>query len=246
MNIAQIEHAAFRACPVADQQELTGIILRSNGGYTKRANSANLLANLDTDQDDVIGACETFFKQREQRSIFRLISGYQPEGMDSSLEAKGYELVDPTYVLLQPLGAAEGEQARIMSLPADEWIEQFYRISDEDDGQRTAHLHMLKKIETDCCLAVIQDSTGAVVSMGVGVVDDGYFGIFNIVTSLSAQRKGYSFALISDLLRWARQLNAHTAYVQVKQENEGALSLYKKLGYSEGYNYWYRVGGSDV
>jgi GNAT superfamily N-acetyltransferase len=241
MNILEIEHAAFMSCPAEHETTKKGMVLRSNGGYTKRANSANVLVDCDNNEDQLVRIGESYFGDRGQKKIFRMLSTFNHGKMDLELENKGYELIETTNVLIQRLGKTEDKCLAIENVPISDWIGNFYLVSEDEDSHQNEHLQMLQYVQSKLFAAVLRDSQGEIVSMGLGTIEKGYFGIFNIVTAKAYQRLGYSHTLISDLLSWAKSLNAHTAYVQVRQANYPGLGLYEKLGYTDGYHYWYRV-----
>ncbi len=77
---------------------------------------------------------------------------------------------------------------------------------------------------------------------GLGVLESGYLGIFDLVTSPMQRRRGYATALIQGLLKWGIEKGAFFSYIQVVKANIPARNLYAKLGYQPIYEYWYRVG----
>ena len=243
VNIQEIETAAFNACPAQNQSILAGIVIRSNGGFTKRANSATLLADSNENTMCLIETCESYFAAKGQPGIFRLLSVFDVQKSDRHLRDKGYGVVEPTNVMLQKMASVNTSETSIERLPLPEWIETFYQISEDDDGFRQQHLSMCQNITSPYFAAVIRNKQNNVVSMGLGVVENGYFGIFNIVTNKGYKQQGYSYRLITGLFNWAKSIQAHTAYVQVRQANTAAVNLYRKLGYAVAYHYWYRVGG---
>jgi ribosomal protein S18 acetylase RimI-like enzyme len=46
---------------------------------------------------------------------------------------------------------------------------------------------------------------------------------------------------MQQLMGWAGKKGAEAAYLQVVANNAPALGFYKKLGFREIYQYWYRV-----
>ncbi len=80
---------------------------------------------------------------------------------------------------------------------------------------------------------------GETVALGLGVLDQGWIGLFDIVTAESARRQGVGTALIYQMLAWGQQRGAQGAYLQVVANNAPALKLYAKLGFAETYRYWY-------
>jgi GNAT superfamily N-acetyltransferase len=78
-------------------------------------------------------------------------------------------------------------------------------------------------------------------SCGLGVVSDGFFGIFDIVTHPQYRNKGYGYEFINGMLHWAIQNHTYTAYVQVIAKNTPAVKLYQKLGFELSYEYHYKI-----
>jgi N-acetylglutamate synthase len=75
----------------------------------------------------------------------------------------------------------------------------------------------------------------------LGVVQDGFIGLFDIVTDAQFRNRGYGQQLVSEILAWGKEKGAQTAYLQVMLNNPPALKLYSKVGFKEIYQYWYRV-----
>jgi ribosomal protein S18 acetylase RimI-like enzyme len=80
-----------------------------------------------------------------------------------------------------------------------------------------------------------------VAACGLGVKQDRFLGIFDIVVNPRQRRQGCGKAVVEALLAWGKQEGARTAYLQVTAENEPARQLYAGLGFQEEYQYWYRV-----
>jgi RimJ/RimL family protein N-acetyltransferase len=73
------------------------------------------------------------------------------------------------------------------------------------------------------------------------VLENGYFGLFDLITDPRQWNKGYGTKLVNSLLHWAQENGALHAYLQVVSGNAPARHLYTKLGFQKVYQYWYRV-----
>ena len=99
---------------------------------------------------------------------------------------------------------------------------------------------MINNIKGKYLLAVLPKNEN-IVSCGLGIISDGFFGIFDIVTAPQFRNKGYGYELINGMLYWAIQNQAYAAYVQVIAENTPAVRLYQKLGFTLSYEYKYKI-----
>ena len=154
---------------------------------------------------------------------------------------RGYEYADKTYVMTKAVRLAHNTSHKIERSSDKDWIDSFYRISSTQNAFKQQHLQMIQSISAPSFIAIQRDKKENIAAQAIGVIKNGYFGIFNIVTDKAHQRQGFCQLLISGLMNWAYYLGAHTAYVQVNAENIPALTLYQKLGYKKKYHCWYRA-----
>ncbi|GIQ66579.1 hypothetical protein PACILC2_51470 [Paenibacillus cisolokensis] len=78
------------------------------------------------------------------------------------------------------------------------------------------------------------------VACGVGIIERGDVGLYDIVTHRDYRNRGYGGQLMMRILNWAKQNGATRGYLMVVQNNAPAVHLYRKLGFREAYAYWYR------
>jgi [ribosomal protein S18]-alanine N-acetyltransferase len=57
--------------------------------------------------------------------------------------------------------------------------------------------------------------------------------VLNIATALEARRRGVGWALMEEAATRARQAGAILATLEVRRSNEGAIALYRALGYRQ-------------
>ena len=79
------------------------------------------------------------------------------------------------------------------------------------------------------------------IAVGLGVAENGFVGLFDLVTDEKFRNRGFGKELVLNLIEWGKQNGAQRAYLQVMLNNAPALHLYEKLGFREVYQYWYRV-----
>lgn len=94
-------------------------------------------------------------------------------------------------------------------------------------------------IPQKCFISLYQQEN--VVACGLGVLERGFLGIFDIVTDWNYRNQGFGEQLVLNLLKWGKENGAKHAYLQVMLNNQPASRLYRKLGFQEIYRYWYRV-----
>lgn len=241
----RIEEASLNSWPALQQILFDGWILRFSKGYTKRANSVNPLFSSSMNLDEKVAICEKLYAEKGLQPVFRLTPFSSPSDLDQILESRGYRKVDPTLVLHLDLKSHNIQPAPSVELHdegLDDWIEVFCQFSESQVEKHQTHKEILQAIPSQRFLATISDS-GQTVACGLGVLENDYFGLFDLITDPRQRNKGYGTKLVSSLLRWAQANGALYAYLQVMNNNQLARRLYAKFGFEETYRYWYRTGG---
>lgn len=238
-EIALLEQCALNAWPALVTVDCGGWALRSAGGYTKRANSANAVAPRHP-FDSVRRTAEAHYGALGLPTIFRL-SPLAPVCADATLAAAGYVLVDPSLVMVAALdhGAAESG-ASLAPGPSPEWIEGIAKASGEYGDQVDRHAAILNAIEAPACFVTIH-AQGIAAGFGLGVLEQGRLGLFDIAVLPAARGQGWGRAATRALLDWGRAQGARSAYLQVTAANRVARGLYGSLGFAEAYSYHYRM-----
>ena len=244
----RIEEASLNAWPALQQILFDGWILRFAKGYTKRANSVNPLFRSSINIEEKISYCEQIYTARQQPVIFRLTPFASPAGLDQALAKHHYKCIDLTlvqYLNLTTIVIPKTSSMELRDGTLDKWLEAFCRLSSTPLKNHQTHKEMLQIIPATRLLAQLVASNKTV-ACGLGVMENKFFGLFQLLTDPSERNQGYGANLISSMLRWAQEHDAVHAYLQVLDSNKAAVHLYKKLGFKTVYKYWYRVQNATV
>jgi N-acetylglutamate synthase len=239
----RIEEVSLNAWPALQSEEYDGWLLKYAHGYTKRANSVNVLSPSAVVLPDKVAFSERFYADRGVPAVFRLTSFNAPPGLDQLLEQRGYRWTDGTQVMALDLTgyrSPDSTGAVLRDEELKEWLKIYTRLSGSDPERQQIHGEILAAITVRRILASLSNA-GRIVSCGLGVQEDEYFGLFDLVTDPYQRSRGYGSALINGLLQRAIAEGARHAYLQVLESNSGARLLYERLGFRDVYRYWYRV-----
>ncbi len=242
--IRKIETLSMNAQPALKTVEKGGWILRFANGYTKRANSIHTLYPSCGELEKNIEACEQMYRRQNLPVVYKLTAAACPSDLDCSLDAKGYDYIGETSV--QTLSLSQiGERPKVhveSSHRQDrKWFDHYCHWNHVREADRQTLKQMLDNIAAETCYMLITDNYGNPCACGLGVIEDRYIGLFDIVTNKKERKQGYGTQLIQHLLHWGKENGADFAYLQVVRENKSAFTLYTKLGFEEMYTYWYRV-----
>ena len=242
MMIAFMEELSLRAWPAYEEKIYDGWVLRFAEGYTKRANSVNPLYTSSVDVGEKIAYCEKAYGERGLPAVFKLTGESTPAELDRELTARGYDRLDETSVRLLSLGKGHAAVPGVGQFPrvCEEWLRSFARCSGIDDATTVEKLaRILRSIPGETIFAYVKEK-GRIVACGLGVLDQGYLGGFDIVVDPAYRKMGYGRRIMEGLLGTGAGRGAKTAYLQVVAGNRPAEKLYDSLGFSEIYRYWYR------
>ena len=120
------------------------------------------------------------------------------------------------------------------------WIDDFIRMNEFDPIRRPTYIAIMKQLKTPKCLISLSRNNQTI-GVGLGVVEGAFIGLFDIVVDKAYRHTGLGYLIVENLLRWGRNKGANTAYLQVISDNIPAISLYEKMGFTEIYQYWYRM-----
>jgi N-acetylglutamate synthase len=238
-----IEEKALNAWPGLQQSVYDGWVLRFAHGYTRRSNSVIPLYRGEIDVERKIEKCEQSYGRKGMPSVFKMLPFARPAGLDRILDGTGYRREAETSVqtcALAGLRATCKHRVLTWEWPAEPWLEIYAGFSGLSPEDRPFLFSILGSIVPECRFVALVDD-GEPVSCGIGICEDGFLGIFSLVTAASERNRGFGRQLIGWLADWGKEMGAETAYLQVMVDNEPARYLYASLGFRELYRYWYRV-----
>ena len=250
--IRTLEELSLNAWPCLQQILDDGWVLRFAEGYTKRANSVtplylgteNLTGNLTGNLTEKIKCCETVYSSWNLPSIFRLTDTAQWSSLDQTLSEMGYTKQDTISVQVKSItnhnvfsGALDFTLEHQLST---EWLDHFVHTDNLPLQHWNTLSTMLEMIPNTTCYGYLKDRH-RLCSIGLGVLERNYLGIFCLTTAQKQRRQGYATQLLAAMTDWGRSKGATTVYLQVKTSNQAGINLYNKLGFTEAYQYFYRI-----
>lgn len=241
--VRHIEELSLNAWASIQTVVYDGWLIRFSNGYTKRANSVNPIYESTGDLDYKIDYCEDIFHARNLNPVFKMTEAVYPKILDATLEGRGYTAIDHTSVQLLSLSELNEPSIHTVKVDEklnDEWLNQFCILNNQDESNKATMKQMLSLILPKSCFISLFDND-AVVACGLGVLERGYLGIFDIVVDSRHRNLGFGEQLMLNLLNWGKENGSEYAYLQVMLNNVPALRLYSKLRFQEEYRYWYRL-----
>ena len=240
--IERIEKAALWAWPPKETACQDGWLLRAGDGHTRRINSARTLHFASAaDLHRAIRRTQSWYAARGLPACFQLTALSAPAGLEAELERRGYARLPSVQVLTVDPATIE--------LPGPEPVEIETRptplamnaVCDPRWGPmiRRARAELFARIRRPHVFAVLTEG-GQPAAGGLCVVDGPLAGVFTMRTEVPFRRRGYAGAVFRRLVDWARRHGAAQVYLQVEDDNEAALALYRPHGGERVYGYWYR------
>ncbi len=237
-----LESRLLNAWPSFDYQTYDGWILRLANGYSKRANSATPFLPGATLDDELIDHMVARFVEAQVRPTFRL-NGLQAPGVDEMLRTRGFKEIEPTHVLLAPIDGGNCEvdpEVELQPQVSKRWVREAAQSYGGDKNDDETLMKIVSRIRQKVAFATLSLDEKPV-AWGLGVVERGYLGLYDIVVSPDLRGIGLGRRVVMSLIAWGCQEGARKAYLQVREENEIARSLYGAFGFEIAYRYTHRV-----
>ncbi len=246
MTLRFYEELALNALPSLQTLYYDGWVLRfadGAGGYPRRANSIQLLYPSLLPLDEKIARCETEYFGRGMKTVFKMTLA-APDGLDALLRSRGYEYDCPTSVMsldlarIDPQPESDGLEVEIAPAMSDAWAEDNERLHAEKPVGSAVIRRVLHALTVESIFVRLRHD-GVTVALGRGSIEQGWIGVYEVITNPNYRRQGYGRQLMLHLLQWGKARGAQGAYLQAMVANTAAQAMYRSLGYTEQYQYWY-------
>jgi len=238
-----IEEMSLNALPALETMIYDGWVLRFSRGYARRANSIYPLYQSKENINEKISKCEELYKSKGLDVIYKITKAAFPSNLDLLLEEYGYIIDAPTSVQGMNLDNVEeikNESIICSSTINDEWFHSFCRMDNVSGEKRDVLYNTLENIIPKKFFVSLQRDE-KIIGCGLGVLENDFIGLYNIVIDKEYRNKGYGREIVLSLLKLGKENGAKKAYLQVMENNPPALKLYSNVGFKEEYKYWYRV-----
>lgn len=237
-----LEEAAFAAWPSRETTRIGEWVLRTSGGYTKRANSINVLGDPGIPMADASRQAEAHLAAAGLPPVYRITSFADAGALDQSMAERGFSHADPTRVMTivpERFRMEAGSGGTVVPLAG--WFPAWCALSGIDPASHTEHLAILERIGPGIRPTLLLDLDNQPASAGLGVLEGDRFGLFDIVTDPAKRGHGHGERLVRGMLGNAAAEGAGVAFLQVMERNEAARRLYGRIGFTDAYHYWYRL-----
>jgi len=245
-NIQLIESLAANAWQAESSQGLEGWLLRFSRGITRRGNS--VFPQRDHGQvelDKKIDAVEAFYSKKGQPAIFQMTQAALPAGLYENLKKRGYRDAfftqvqsAKTDVVLKNTKRKTVFTAIMETRPIPKWLDVYFETSQYGALSAEVRKNILEKIPGLAGFFMLKDDA-QISAIGLGVIEGKHLGIYCMVTPESYRRQGTATEILHALAKWGGNHSVEHIYLQVMENNQPALALYKNAGFNKQYRYWY-------
>ena len=246
-QISLVEELAANALPPMVVQTLDGWRLRFNSGVTRRANS--VLASGHGGRytvEEKLEHARAFYARWDSNVRFQLNPSSQPSGLDEMLAERGYVKDGAVHVqtasvdcVLASMGERTGYRVRLEPALNAPWYALYAETEGADAHKAEVRRTMFSRIPSPAAYVLVEID-GQPAAVGLGVLERGHVGVFNMATRAEFRRRGAATAVLRALAAWGRAQGAWAMYLQVAEENGGARSVYERFGFRTLYQYHYR------
>jgi arginase family enzyme/GNAT superfamily N-acetyltransferase len=244
--VREVERRAFAAWPAGMVREEAGWLLRYTPGVRRRrSNSA--VPPPGWEPGTSIDHVEAFYRERDRPAMVQL-GGPAHRELDALLAGRGYRLDAPTHVMTartaDVVAATEPAPVRpVTPVELDErpdtWLGTFAELDHHADSA-TVGEKVISRIAAPTAFARVRRD-GRDAGMGLFAADSGWAGIYAMATRPDLRGQGIATAVLGAGARWAADRGHGRLYLQVEEDNEAALGLYVRAGFSRAYGYHYRI-----
>jgi ribosomal protein S18 acetylase RimI-like enzyme len=240
--VRRLEEAALASWPTLTTLTDGAWLTRLAEGQTGRANSLNMLDHGDgADARRRLDAAVAAYRARNIPPLLRETPLTPPQAV-ALAEADGWRERTPCLVMSLDLGGLDLDLRAATppeSRASDYWLRTMASFMGFGDRRREAIGRKLARLEVKAGFFVTVDKLGTPVATAMAAIDRDVVALYEIGVAASERRRGHGERMVNEALGWAKARGARTAFLQVVEDNRGAVGLYRRLGFAERYRYRY-------
>ena len=241
-RVLALEADANGAWPAREVVTGAGWEARWSGGAHRRINSATILAGADI--ATAIDAIVAFYRDRGAPPIVKVTAAAAHPGIDDLLQNRGWQHDTLTQVRTATTAEVAPDPRVDLDLDRSTWLAAFAAASGRDDSHLRGLEQILDRIPEPWPAAIRID--GEITAVGLGVPLAERLGIFDVATRPQDRGRGLAAGIVRSLMARAADRGIPEAFLQVGDTNRSAVHLYARIGFTEEYRYWYRLGPSGT
>ncbi len=240
------ERRAVASWPPLDREPLGEWLLRAAGGFSSRANSVLAVGDPGVPFAEALAVVRGYYSDRSLPAWAQVVT---MSTAHEAFTAAGWVPARPgeadTVFSLGSVAAALRRTRR--AAPSDvpdvdmtatagaDWL--------ADDGRAGSHPEEATGVlqgPEQVGFAAVHDGPRVVAKGRIARGrDDDWAGITDVWVAPEHRRRGLAVLVLARLLEWAAERGVTTAYLQVRGDNEPALALYDRLGFTAHHAYRY-------
>ncbi|MEV6281769.1 GNAT family N-acetyltransferase [Kribbella sp. NPDC051770] len=222
--------------PAVETQYVGEWLLRASSGWTGRANSVLPAGDPGLPFSDAAKQAEAFYQERGLPPLALVRIG-SPE--QEAFREHGWTDARPTesdtlvlHTTLDHVNAPPAYEVLVSDRPDARWYDAAF------EGPVPAVAPAVMEGAPRTAFASVE-LDGQVVAVGRGSMTGHWLAVDAVRVAPAYRRRGLATAVLQGLARWAGPLGGRRTYLEVEEQNTGALATYQAVGYVEAYRYRY-------
>ena len=239
-SIADLELAAYATWSPDERIDIGGWTVMSNGGWTRRVNSAGAVGAPET-SIAVRDAISSWLADRGSPFVVRVTPLIEPGVVDEIVESWDLAPEDETIVMTAG-GNARAHAADVQFIdPSDRvFTDDLHRLNGRGPSAVGPWLRIVGRMDG---LATGLWIPGR--ACGVVALDGRFAPVYSVAVDPGHRRRGLAIQIMAAAAAWSSDRGAATRFLQVLGTNAAAVSLYEGLGFGAHYRYHYLTPTDD-
>jgi len=233
-SIGRIERAGYLAWSPEETASIDGWSLASNGGFTRRLNSATARGVADTSLE-TRDAIIAWLADRGVPMTMRVTPLIDTDTIAECEQTWGLESVDETFVMTRhPPRDRDAGGVEFVDAGDESFVDELFALNGRTNSVRRQWQGIVERTGSAAIgLRIPGDAVGFV------AVGDGIASLFSVAVRTPLRRQGVATRIMDAAFVWAVERNAEIMALQVLGTNQPARELYRKLGFVDAYMYRY-------